>query len=174
MPARISGRIKGRLRGPLLDNLMMRFLWRCRGSIKTKADRVVTQQRSDDVFLMNYTNDLSVADRKRIQQCRLYLRAATLADVCTIGGDRVERKVLEGERKRESKLIWPNQGDLTERHWRVWKKFLGTFTETGTRKLKEEFRLGGWKASHQHWQWTRNGTVITNHNDGSSYRFKKR
>ena len=72
--------------------------------MKSKTEQVVNHQRSNDVFLMNYTNNLSTLDQKRIQQCRLYLRVATLADVCTIGGDRVERRVMEGKPKMESKL----------------------------------------------------------------------
>ena len=61
----------------------------------------------------------------------------------------MECRVMEGKPKRESKLNWPKQGELTDRDWKVWKAFLEAFTEHGTRKLKEEFKMGDWTDSHQ-------------------------
>ena len=80
-----------------------------------------------------------------IQKCRLYLRLATLADICNAAGNCIEHwiKTRQGQ---VSNLAWLHQGMLSKMAWKKWQRFLKSLMVTkrgdGGHFLKQGYRLG--------------------------------
>jgi len=108
---------------------------------------------------------------KLIQQCRLYLKVVTLADVFNAAGDQLEKWAYKGP-ARDSQLSWPVQGHPSRQAWAEWRKFLRSLLSTYglmvSKHLKPVYKLGKWYSTHQHWQWRGNSRYVV-HEDGRRY-----
>ena len=91
---------------------------------------------------MDNMNNLSGRDNKYVQICRLFLKVQTLADVCNAEGNRMILEFLRGDQVRDSTLQWPTQEKPPQRSWKVWKRFLVSFTAGSNNFLSCENRIG--------------------------------
>ena len=107
-----------------------------------------------------------------IQQCRLYLRVVTLADIINAEGNKMDKWAYDGP-GRTSSLLWPNQGEPSKAAWAEWRKFLNSLLSTYGRMtgryLQPRYRLGKWRSTHQQWEWRGNNNVVVN-KDGRQYK----
>jgi hypothetical protein len=95
-----------------------------------------------------------------INNCRLYLRAETLADITTADGTELVHDLVYNERGPETMgsthyrtpLLWPRQPRPGIRAWKRWRKFLQVTYSYSTRTLRQP--LGAWQQPHHHRQWT--------------------
>ena len=71
------------------------FLAETNSEVEVRGKRVVTPQRRNDRFIMQLAVDGKFS-LKKIQQCRMFLTAATLADITNAEGQRVEKWALSG------------------------------------------------------------------------------
>lgn len=142
-----------------------RFLHRhhCRVEMRTK--RPVQAQRGNDKFLMQVALDGNFK-LVLIQQCRIWLQVATLADICDAAGRRVEKWAFT-RRGRVSKMIWSRQGEPGAKAWREWRRLLSSLVTDarygGGRHLKSCYRMKEWRSTHQIWDWMGDAeAVVTN------------
>ena len=90
--------------------------------VETRTKRIFRLQRENDLFLMQLAID-GRFNLNHIQQCRLYLQVATLADVSNAEGTRLEKWAMT-KTGRTSKITWPNQGIPSYAAWQEWRRFL--------------------------------------------------
>ena len=85
-------------------------------------------QRQHDTFLMELlmqSQQFTASEIKRLNYCRLYLRATTVADVAIITGDKVEDFTLTGllpAIHRDIRGPWIQQDNPGEAEWKLWRK----------------------------------------------------
>ena len=94
--------------------------------LKTHRDQL-KPSRVNDVFLMDeFIGSFTVAELKRINECRMHLRALTLSDITGGTGNRITNKAWNGiqDDDRPSPYEWPATGVPTEKDWALWKKAL--------------------------------------------------
>ena len=128
-------------------------------------------QQEQDRYIMQ----LAVDGRFKlgpIQQCRLYLKVVTLADVFNAAGDQLEPWAFKGP-GRDSLLSWPKQGQPSKQAWAEWRKLLRSLLSTYGlmvgKYIKPVYRLGKWISTHQKWKWSGNSRHAI-HKDGRRYR----
>ena len=150
--------------------LICAFLYRNGSSVELRHDRVVPIQRANNQYLMQLAIDGNF-NLNLIQQCRLYLKVATMADVCNVSGDRLEEGIFSRV-VRPSTLSWPRQEQPSRRAWTEWRRFLtsflSTYGKTAGLLLQRTYRLGCWSSTHQRWDWRGNESTVTGP-DGSRY-----
>ena len=107
------------LRQFLKDNTM---------SLQVDALELPKLQRMYDVHLMDMilnANKFKAAEIRRLNYCRLYLRASTLSDITHITGLRLDLSKLEGKPSLYSSITQGNhiyQERPSENDWKLWKK----------------------------------------------------
>ena len=146
------------------------FLHECDGSIETEGERVIGQQRQNDHNIMDCVDHMSASEKDKIQQCRLFLRVQSVADISTADGKRIEKDFYDGKRCRDSVLQWPTQGRPHKRAWKAWRRLIQQFVKSGTMDLRDTYKLGTWTSTHQKWQWKGCHKIVTKTEDGSVYR----
>ena len=118
-------------------------------------------RRTNDHHLMELfaQHTYSAQDLKTLNECRMYLRAVTLADICTADGKEVSMAAFDGiyNGLRANSYKFPRQPtSLPAGHWTLWKKALSTlvlrtYSESG-RRLRVP--LGQWLCDpSEHWPW---------------------
>ncbi len=62
----------------------------------------------------------------RLNRCRVFLQVYTLADVCAGDGRKLISDIMHGRNpmKGSSRLQWPNQGQLPQSDWKLWRSAL--------------------------------------------------
>ena len=104
------------------------------------------------VFLKQYKNP---AKRKLLQECRMFLGAVSLADLCTMRGDRIWAPIYHGTERCQSvrTIQWPRQPrQLSSEHWRVWKLALDAcFTQFASKDHILRKPLGCWLKNPERW-----------------------
>ena len=66
-----------------------------------------------------------------IQQCRLCLQVATLADVTQTDGQKLETWVYSRSKERRGSILkWPGQGKSSKVTWNKWVEFLDSLLVT--------------------------------------------
>ena len=71
------------------------------------------------------------------------MRVATLSDITTADGKYIEKCFWEGEKRYDSKLLWPHQAKPNEKAFQIWRRCLtSTFLlDTSTRATKNRDKL---------------------------------
>ena len=106
-------------------------------------------------YLKNYT----AAELKLLNECRMFLKVVTLADLCNIAGDRLLMDSYNGipQEQRYHSYNWPRQPTkLSSDHWHLWQQALEThFVRTGAHDTKAlQVPLGAWLIDpRSHWNW---------------------
>ena len=124
---------------------MIRFLYECRASIET-SDTIHIFSRVDDTSLMEdfLLTDPSPTILTELNNCRIFLRAITLSDICTSDGRYVTRQCWEGTHSLDSGILWPRQKKPPSKSWSIWRKYIMRCylaDESTTRKKREDLRL---------------------------------
>ena len=104
------------------------FLYMNKSSVEIRHNRVVPVQRDRDQYIMQLALDGNYKLRL-IQQCRMYLQVATLADIINAEGNQLEEWAYTGP-GRASSLIWPQQGKPSRAAWAEWRRFLNSMLST--------------------------------------------
>jgi hypothetical protein len=108
-----------------------------------------------------YTTDANTL--QMINNCRLYLRVHTIADITTTDGTTIRPEAYYGSSNEQatpllwnftsSTLKWPAQGKPPPHAWKHWQKMLQTLMRKDTTKLrkplKEWIRLN---TTHRQWR----------------------
>ena len=115
--------------------------------------------REKDVFLVplfcqKYSGDVL----KQLIECRMYLQVTTLADLCTVAGDRLCPMAYSGTRSSHSfrGYQWPRgRPPLSKDHWTLWQSTIQElFCQSGSRDLLLQRPLGRWTIDPTlHWPW---------------------
>ena len=73
------------------------------------------------------------AELRAFNRCRLYCRAFFLSDIVTGDGKRIDPAMFHGSSRVSSTLTWPQQQQLGDKDWAIWRKMLKQdfLTETG-------------------------------------------
>ena len=104
------------------------------------------QRNSDEAIMDIITNSQqwSNGERSRIQRCRIYLGATTIADLTTANGTHINHSSYHclPSGKIISKKLWPHQPRPGHKHISTWKTFLDTLCITQTMRLRKP--LGEW------------------------------
>lgn len=87
--------------------------------------------RQNDKYLMQIFADQGYRgnDLKKLNICRMFLHATTLADITTIDGKAITSRAFDGQQANSLRphLTWPRQPDRLDRdYWDLWKKALQT------------------------------------------------
>ncbi len=104
------------------------FLASINASMHLDKPGIPVIQRRHDVFLMELilqSKQYTASQIRRLNYCRLYLRATTLADVTNIAGDHVEEFALTGNIPAIHRKIrgpWIHQEKPGEAEWKLWQK----------------------------------------------------
>ena len=122
------------------------------------------EQRYNDQFLMEAFAGagVSASDLRRINRCRMYLQALTVADISTGDGKAIRRDAWSGisdihlNRRR---YRWAYQERPGAQDWRVWREalsstFLAPTITSGDVDPPLRQRLGNWNAAtNSTWRW---------------------
>ena len=114
---------------------------------------------TEDIYLMQaFTDaDYEPTDLRTLNECRMYLRAITLSDLCTMDLKTITFDAYNGNALRRRKhLGWPRKPpSLPASHWNLWKKALTKcFLTTGNSHRTVRQNLGQWlPAITSSWDW---------------------
>ena len=97
-------------------------------------------------------------DLRMLNECRMFLKVTTLAEILTADGERIEEWAWEGRKKQQSfnQYQWPRlQTRLSRCHWTQWKYSLKRcFVLTANRERKLCCRMGNINAVlAKAWRW---------------------
>ncbi len=116
--------------------------------------------RKEDQFLMVAFVNKNYSPRKlrSLNLCRMFLKAVTLADICTMRGDRISMAAYNGHREDQTihNYRWPRLPPyLPEILWTEWQKALDEcFIRTGSREKRIQKELGEWLVDPtDNWHW---------------------
>ena len=108
--------------------------------------------RQNDRFLMEVFAQHTYSDTqlRLLNECRMYLRAVTLSDICEASGRNIREAALAGsfDSNQCHRYTFPRQPPrLSSRHWSLWKQALSTHflsESSSTRELNMANYLGEW------------------------------
>ena len=116
-------------------------------SLQINTPEIPPLQRMYDVHLMDMilnSNNFKAAEIRRLNYCRLFLKASTLSDLTHITGLRLDYSKLEGNPSLYSSITHGNhiyQERPSENDWKLWRKANLIWSDTNG-KLFEA--LGPW------------------------------
>jgi len=108
--------------------------------------------RERDITIMDIMirEGISGLDLRRLNQCRIAMKAIFLSDIATAGGRYLERWVLGDKIGRNSKYKFPRE-EPSSKDWDLWDEFWSAWLR---RDNTMPVSLGKWTApSHQSWTW---------------------
>jgi hypothetical protein len=126
------------------------FLQESNLGIETTMIEGISTTRTGDKVIMDEVYDrrgklkFSAADVKRINRCRMYLRAETLTDICNAEGTHILVECVEllETGRRHTDELWARQPLPGPEHRHAWKRFLREVSNDN-RSLHEQ--LGKWQ-----------------------------
>jgi hypothetical protein len=117
--------------------------------LQLKAIQPPTTKRVHDEVLMDRASKMDkkqMSDKlmERINRCRNFMRAETIADVATLDGKYIclEAYKCNVEVRIQSKKLWPNQPHVGTLHTKSWQWFLKLWYKDGSLELRQP--LGTW------------------------------
>ena len=143
----------------LVEDSWIKNIWKFTSEYSITIINRITElplpQREGDVFLMEefHNQGYSKHQLEILNQCRIYLRVLTLADVMTGAGDSfTEAYLCQRETQPRNNYVWPRQEEPTQNMKKLWKKALRkTF---GLKQGVTEYKLGKWLNDNFHqWIW---------------------
>jgi len=135
--------------------------------------------RQGDAFLMpTFARTYSSSDLRVLNQCRMFLKAITLADLVTLDGTRILPTAYAGRPRSDCihQCRWPRTPPaLPATHWNLWKQALTKcFLAPGSKTLQLHKPLGQWKQeSLQSWTWQHSPSTNTLWNVPASQCYNK-
>ena len=85
--------------------------------------RILSQ---NDIFIMEkiIIHAKSKTTLETINRVRIWMKIATLAEITTADGMRIERKFWTGEQNKETTILWPHQTKPDTHAFILWQRFL--------------------------------------------------
>jgi len=124
-------------------------------SLQSWKEKQSTKRRNDSFIMckMIESSIISDADLKKINRCRLYLRAWTISDMASGDGKTISQQYYNGYRDESRGTgrhgIWKDVKRPNVNYWFVWKQFL-----TKVYCIDEGQPLGEWeKPPSNTWEW---------------------
>jgi hypothetical protein len=136
------------------------FLWEHDLRIDDPGPHLSLRCRGDRFLIAAFSNGgFSGNDLRRLNQCRLFLRVSTLADICQGCGTRISTWAWNGESPSSTTYRvnheWPAQGPPSPTDWDDWRRALCLVFGVDSRTRVLRAALGPW-FSHSTpalWQW---------------------
>jgi hypothetical protein len=117
----------------------------------------LAKRQGDKALMSCLGTDLESAtneDIRKMNQCRLYLRAETIADLCNAAGTHITKEAWECEAgaRIHPTMSWPNQVRPGPKHRKAWKDMLSRLCKDQSRELYQP--LGRWigRPSRKDWE----------------------
>lgn len=111
--------------------------------------------REHDSYIMDSTTIklLSRQDRAIIQRCRIYLQIATISDIASHDGTRINPTWMTPTSPKPSisQLQWPKQGNPGRRAWTLWARVIKAAFTNKYGRLK--CQLGNWTRTNPSRKW---------------------
>jgi ribonuclease HI len=106
--------------------------------------KTVATKREGDKPIMSLVRDWGDTEKTRINRCRMYLRAETIADLCNAEGKYITEQAMECREsaRLDPKEMWPRQTRPGPKHRTAWRQLIRTICKDGSRELHEP--LGNW------------------------------
>ena len=122
------------------------FLAESELGIRMAEARCPMMKRESDIVLMDVVNHCGFSDEeiRRINRCRVFLRAECLSDISNAEGTRIHDDAYEctTDARIQTTEDWPRQPRPGKLHRRMWKVFLQCFCINELLWLRSH--LGGW------------------------------
>ena len=119
------------------------------------------RRRENDSFIMEEVNllPLSTPNKRRVNDCRLYLGAITKSDLVTADGTELDMRLLEGRRRLATTLIFPDRPSPPATSWKIFRSTMRRLYAKHRKgkmpkRLRLEFPMGPWYQI-QHHAWDR-------------------
>ena len=133
----------------------------------TEQNQLIKPLRENDIVLMEHWLD-EVKDEKAlrdINSARLYMKAATLADIVTMDGRAITERAWNMEGPiRDSRWEWPVQEKPSHTVKKLWQQLLGRLVE---KERRLQVPLGQWESmGHQKWRYGWYGRTLYSYSDG--------
>ena len=138
----------------------IKLLWRYCNlfeiGLPTPQNAIPLLRQEDSLLIDDFIRcGIKGKDLERANQCRLWLRAFSAADIATCDGRSISQNALNGVRSNGIRICdWPRRPpELSSTHWAAWKSALIRCysRSTGSRVLKE--RLGEWTTASVNQLW---------------------
>lgn len=143
----------------LVPDCDAKFLWKECSYFGVKLHKDYARPevcRLDDQLIMEavyFSGSYDISDMRKINRCRMHLRALTLSDIATSDGLRITFDSYHGNGNitRRSKIRWPQQPRPPASNWTLWKNAIDTLF-VDDRRLRTP--LGPWvRTPNQIWDW---------------------
>jgi ribonuclease HI len=104
----------------------------------------VKAKREKDKPIMSLVSEWGDTDKIRINRCRMYLKAETIADLSNAAGTHITEQAMDCRETAilEPKAKWPRQTRPGPKHRAAWRKLLKSICKDSTSELLES--LGNW------------------------------
>ena len=139
------------------------FLRSVKGQIKQTTGWRPQLERTNDQCLMDILTTTSKTDAIRINRCRIFLQATTIADIANADGTRITDYAWTPihnpsiDNPRRSKQNWPRQPRPGPKSWRAWKAAIQKHLSSNGKGQTLKQPLGPWtvspQQSRQEWTW---------------------
>jgi hypothetical protein len=130
------------------------YLHRIRGTLQLKDPLIPPLQRHNDQYIMDVvisSGKFKPAAIKKINYCRLYLNAVTLADICNAAGTHLNEEYLRGEHLLLERVPCKNWHSVHQKNpnkvsWNLWRRACRLFTTHPNGHASTELAqpLGAW------------------------------
>ena len=102
---------------------------------------------------------ISTANKRRMNDCRLYLGAITKSDLATADGTELDTKLLGGTMRLTTTLVFPERPSPPARSWKVFRSTMRRLYAKHRkgkmpRRLRLEHSMGRWYRQRHHSNWT--------------------
>ena len=160
----------------ILMESWVQFVWKFMSEYDIKLEfDIPTPElcRTNDQVIMESVINLNVAtpsELNQVNQCRLYLRAWSLADICTADGAFLRKDLMNGHQDKSTSqpLLWPEWGKPKRAAWTTWRQIISlVFTNGNSLRLKQP--LQAWiNFNFETWKWflSEDQKKLYHHNDG--------
>ena len=139
------------------------FLRSIKGEIRQTTGWRPQLERLHDQCLMDILTPPSKTDAIRINRCRIYLQATTIADITCEDGTRINDYAWTAKHAhsitnpRKSKHAWPRQPRPGPKAWKAWKSAIQRHLSSRGKGQNLKQPLGPWTVSptqsRQTWEW---------------------
>jgi hypothetical protein len=130
---------------------LRQFLEESEMGIEIDGIKTAKPKREKDTVIMTAAEPSGDTDKMRINRCRTYLMAETIADVCNAEGTHITEEAMQCRPRAMliSQDKWPMQTRPGPKHRTAWKKFLQMMCKDGSRELYQP--LGKWTGTSKDW-----------------------
>ena len=139
------------------------FLKEIDGKIHIPNVWLPSHRREYDSFIMEEVNllKMSTSNKRRVNDCRLYLRAITKSDIVTADGTELDTKLFDGTTRLATTIVFPNRPSPPAKSWKIFRSTMRRLYAKhkkgkAPKRLRLEHPMGRWyRMRHHTWcKWT--------------------